>query len=77
MSRSALTDDDLIARYLKERGVTRCPAAYAVESAASISEDDRLAHAARGLDPVGDAWRKKHAKRRGGWNYGWSGSAAR
>jgi len=51
-----MSDEELVARWLAEHEVTRCPAAYGVESTAEISAEDRAAHAARGLDPTGDGW---------------------
>lgn len=53
-----LPSDDEIARWIAANGVTRCPTAYAEVTSAEISAEDRQQHVARGIDPVGDAWRK-------------------
>lgn len=55
-----MDDDELIREFIAKRGVTRCPTAFAEESSATPHPADAAAHAARGLDPVGDAWRAKH-----------------
>jgi hypothetical protein len=47
----------------------RVPAAVAAPTTASVSADDANTHKARGLDPVGDVWRKKP---RGGWAAYWA-----
>jgi hypothetical protein len=57
-----------IARFIAERGVTKCPTAVAAPTTASLSEADVRAHVERGLDPLGDIWRKK---KRGGWTAYW------
>jgi len=64
-------DDELVAEYLKTNTVTRCPTAMLLETTATISDEDRDAHIARGLDPVGDAWRAKRAKDGQGWAKYW------
>jgi hypothetical protein len=44
-----MSDEDLIAQFIATHGVTRCPAAYAAETHAEISIEDRATHAARSL----------------------------
>lgn len=51
-----MSDEELVARFIAERGVTRCPAAYGVESTAEISVEDRAAHAARVDQFVPPSW---------------------
>jgi hypothetical protein len=51
----------LIARFIAEHGVTHCPPAIATITQGVIPDPEtRAAHAARGLYPLGDAWRKHH-----------------
>lgn len=70
----AVSDDDLIAQFIRERGVTQCPTAICAPTTVSVSPADASAHAARGIDPVGDAWRKKRGT--GGWHAYWSKARA-
>lgn len=64
-----LNEKDLVDAFIRDRGVTHCPAAAAAPTSATISSEDVIAHGARGPDPVGDAWRKKN---RGGWSRYWA-----
>lgn len=57
-----MSDEELVARFIAERGVTRCPAAYGVESTAEISVEDRAAHAAR-VDQFTVSWAGKNTGR--------------
>jgi hypothetical protein len=59
------TEQALIAEFIAKHGVTRCPTAYALPSTAQTSEADRQAHAERGIDPAGEAYRRKNHQ------YGW------
>ncbi len=62
-----------VEEFIAEHGVTRCPTAYLNPSTAKISAEDAAAHEARGIDPVGDMWRKKRAKKsKGGWAAFWA-----
>lgn len=67
------SDQDLIAAYIRDFGVTLCPAACAAETTVTLSAADRQAHCLRG-DAVGDAWR---AKPRSGWARYWALKRAR
>jgi len=40
-------DEDLVARFLRERGATVCPAAFAAPCGGTLTDEDRAAHAAR------------------------------
>lgn len=59
------SDQEMIERYIREHGVTRCPAAFAVETRATLVPEDAAVHAARCLAP-GDSYRLKRG--RAGWN---------
>lgn len=57
MSTAVQNDDDLVARFIAERGVTKCPAAFGAETSAEISPEDRAAHAAhRELTEITASW---------------------
>jgi len=58
-----------VAAFISNHGVTRCPAAFAASSSATLDPADLELHRARGPDPVGDAWRQKN---RGGWQGMWA-----
>jgi len=67
-----MTDDELIARHIAELGVTKCPTTFAAPTSAAVHPDDAAANRARGIDPVGDAWKAKQAQRKtGGWGRWW------
>ena len=55
-----MTEQELIARYVAERGVTRCPTACVAPTQARLSAADVEAHRARGLDPFGDIYRAEN-----------------
>lgn len=55
------SERELIERHIAERGITKCPAAIVAPTTGDIGSQDRAAHEARGLDPVGDAWRRASA----------------
>jgi hypothetical protein len=64
-----VNDDEMIAKFLREKGATKCPPAICAPTAGlQIEPEVAQAHAARGIDPAGDAWRKK---RKGGWTGYW------
>ena len=74
-----MTDADMVAAFIAEKGVTRCPAAILTPCQAAISAADAAAHVERGIDPTGDNWRARHAKarkngtkKRGGWAAYWA-----
>ena len=64
------TDQEAVAAFIAKHGVTRCPAAVAAPTTANISIADATAHAARGIDPVGDLYRAGNGKR-SGWARYW------
>ena len=64
-------DDELIARHIAEKGVTRCPTAAVLPTSAEIAPGDRARHQARGDNPVQPlAGRPGNpgGGRRAGWN---------
>ena len=63
------SDQELIDRFIRERGVTRCPIAFTAATTATPSLPDVEQHQARGIDPVGDAYRKKP---KSGWARYWA-----
>lgn len=64
MSTIVQSDDDLVARFIAERGVTKCPAAFGAETSAEISPEDRIAHAAhRELTEIAASWSVKNSGR--------------
>lgn len=64
MSTIVQSDDDLVARFIAERGVTKCPAAFGAETSAEISPEDRAAHAAhRELTEITASWIGKNSGR--------------
>lgn len=77
-------DQAAVDAWVASHEVTSCPAAICAPSTAELSEADAAAHAARGLDPVGEAWRAKYGsvrqaahqitqkKRVGGWATFWA-----
>ncbi len=62
-------DQEMIKRFIRTHGVTLCPAAVAAPTSATLSATDVDTHRERGLDPVGDIWRK--GKRKTGWAAYW------
>jgi hypothetical protein len=58
-----MSDEEMIAQFIATRGVTRCPAAYAAETRAEISAEDRAAHAARAAQAEVEMSWSKHAGR--------------
>lgn len=68
MKRTALTDEQKIAAYLKRHKPTKCPTAFLAPSQhAEPTARDAAAHAARGLDPSGSPWieQAKRARQQG------------
>lgn len=64
MSATNQNYDDLIAQFIAERGVTKCPAAFGAETSAEISSEDRAAHAAhRELVEITASWSGIHSGR--------------
>lgn len=59
-----LTDGEreAIERHLREKGVTRCPTAFAVEGQGTLTEEERAIHRDRGIDPLGDTWRARRER---------------
>ena len=48
-----MTEAEQIAKFIREKGVTRCPDAILNETTARLSEADVAIHKARGIDPMG------------------------
>lgn len=59
-----MIDQAAIDRFIALHGVTRCPAAFAAASMATIPDADKAVHRARGIDPGGDSWRNMPASKR-------------
>lgn len=71
MSTTIQSDDDLVARFIAERGVTKCPAAFAAPTMqVNLTNEDREAHRTRAVDePVKPAYgRVQYGKRAQPWN---------
>ena len=64
-----MTDEDLVAAFVRERGVTLCPVAFAAPCSAAVRPEDAAAHLPRGLDPAGDSYRSRHQR---GWAAYWA-----
>lgn len=63
--RTALTDEQKIAAYLKRHKPTRCPTAFLAPSQhAEPTARDAAAHTARGLDPVNGPWHQQSKRAR-------------
>lgn len=59
------TERELIEEYIRKNGVTTCPAAIVAETEhATLSAEDRAIHRARGIDPMGDLYRKEPRHKR-------------
>ena len=65
-----MSEAEQIAAFIRDRGITRLPAGVAAPTSARIPPEAAAFHAARGLDPIGDAWRAK--KTGGGWAAYWA-----
>jgi hypothetical protein len=51
-------EDDLIAEFIRTKGVTKLPSAIAAPTLHHVpSDEERAFHASRGSDPMGDIWR--------------------
>lgn len=61
-----MTDRELIERFIATHGVTRCPAAFVADTHVMLSDADVAAHRRRGVDPMGDIWRKEDPHKRFG-----------
>lgn len=70
---AASEDDEMVTEFLRTRAVTKCPAGFAAATTAAPTLEDAAQHAARGIDPTGDAWRKKAPH---GWARYWASKKA-
>jgi hypothetical protein len=52
-----VTEDEQIAVFIAEHGVTRCPTAVAAPTHVDLDDDAVAFHRARTVDPVGEQWR--------------------
>ena len=58
-----MTDDALIAEYLKRRRPTKCPTAFCAATLADVDPRDAKFHAKRG-DPTAESWRERRERER-------------
>jgi hypothetical protein len=60
-----MTDEEQIATWIRAHGVTRLPPAICAETTGRLPDEAVAWHRSRGVDPVGEGWRKRV-------NHGWA-----